>query len=267
MIRNLPSPAIFAHRGASTYAPENTLASFELAVRQRADAIELDAKLSADGQVVVIHDATVDRTTDGSGYVKDLSLEALKDLDAGCAFDTSFCNERIPTLEEVFESVGRQIYINIELTNYATPSDQLPEKAAKLVQHHNLEQQVLFSSFHPGTLRRIHKLLPSVPLGFLTLPGFKGYLMLALLEYWVPHQALHPAVENTTSRLIQRQHRRKHPVYVYTVNDPSKILELHQWGVDGIFTDDPLLARQIFVTAAKIKNQGEKVISSSANPL
>jgi len=257
MIRHLPRPAIFAHRGASAYAPENTLAAFELALRQHADAIELDTKLSADGHVVVIHDATVDRTTDGSGYVKNIPLAEIKDLDAGSVYDTAFCNECVPTLDEVFETLGQQIFINIELTNYTTSSDQLPEKVARLVQRHNLTQRVLFSSFHPVTLRRIHKLLPSVPTGFLTLRGLKGAVMLAFLQYWVPHQALHPAVKNTTSQLIRRQHRRKRHVYVYTVNDPLKMIQLYRWGVDGIITADPLLARQTMETVSREKTQGE----------
>ncbi|MBE9523578.1 MAG: glycerophosphodiester phosphodiesterase [Chloroflexi bacterium] len=244
MHQDLPIPTIFAHRGASAYAPENTLAAFILAVRQRADAIELDAKLSSDGHVVVIHDATVDRTTDGKGYVKDLPLAELKEFDAGCTYDASFCNERIPTLNEVFDIIGRQTFINIDLTNYRTASDQLPEKVAELVKYHNLSQRVLFSSFHPVTLYRIHKLLPNVPTGFLTLPGFKGSFIYALFQFWIPHQVKHQAVANTTAQLIRRTHNRKQRIYAYTVNDPNKITQLHQWGIDGIFTDDPLMARQ-----------------------
>ena len=257
MVQHLPRPAIFAHRGASAYAPENTLVAFELALHQKADAIELDTKLSADGHVVVIHDATVDRTTNGIGYVKDLPLAALKELDAGCIYGPAFCNECIPTLDEVFETVGQETFINIELTNYTTSSDQLPEKVTEIVQRHNLTQRVLFSSFHPVTLRRINKLLPSVPVGFLTLPGLKGAMMLAILQYWVPHQTLHPSVENTTLQLIRQQHHHKRYVYVYTVNDPLKILQLRQWDVDGIITADPLMARQTIETANTNAYQGE----------
>ena len=126
MLESLTKPTIFAHRGASAHAPENTLASFELAVTQGAEAIELDAKLTADGQIVVFHDQTVNRTTNGSGKVLELPLAALKELDAGHWFDTSFQGITIPTLEEVFEAVGRKIFINVELTNYASPGDQLP---------------------------------------------------------------------------------------------------------------------------------------------
>jgi glycerophosphoryl diester phosphodiesterase len=90
MLTELPRPTIFAHRGASAYAPENTLAAFELALRQGADAIELDAKLTRDGHIVVIHDQTVDRTTEGRGRVKDMTLAELRKLDAGSHFDVAF---------------------------------------------------------------------------------------------------------------------------------------------------------------------------------
>src|SRR5690242_12342962 len=103
MLESLSRPVIFAHRGACAHAPENTLASFELALAQQADAIELDAKLSADGFVVVHHDDTVDRTTDGKGRLKNLTLAELKKLDAGSSFAETFKGEKIPTLEEVFE--------------------------------------------------------------------------------------------------------------------------------------------------------------------
>ena len=141
---HLASPIIFAHRGASSYAPENTLAAFELALRQGADAIELDAKLTADGQVVVIHDQTVDRTTAQKGNVHDFTLEQLQKMDAGSHFDIAFRGEPIPSLEQVFETLGQHLYINVELTNYASINDALPEKVAELVKRHNLGQRVLF---------------------------------------------------------------------------------------------------------------------------
>jgi glycerophosphoryl diester phosphodiesterase len=136
---------VFAHRGASKYAPENTIAAFQLAVEQCADAIELDAKLSADGKVVVIHDQTVDRTTNGTGRVNKLTLSELKELDAGSFFDRKFAAERIPTLDEVFESVGKRIFINVELTNYASRNDELIPLVVEIVKRHGIHKNVLFS--------------------------------------------------------------------------------------------------------------------------
>jgi glycerophosphoryl diester phosphodiesterase len=127
LLFDLPRPVIFAHRGASGYAPENTLTAFNLAVQQGSDAIELDVKLTADGQIVVFHDQTLERTTSATGKIGEKTLSELKELDAGSHFDISYLNERIPTLEEVFEAVGQRTSINVELTNYASPYDRLPE--------------------------------------------------------------------------------------------------------------------------------------------
>ncbi len=108
MFEQFEKPVIFAHRGACAHAPENTLDSFELALTHLADAIELDAKLSKDDVVMVIHDQTVDRTTNGKGRVGDLTLRELKQLDAGSFFGQEFNGVEIPTLDEVFESVGKK---------------------------------------------------------------------------------------------------------------------------------------------------------------
>ena len=106
MLKSLPRPIIFAHRGASAHAPENTLAAFELALAQGADAIELDVKLSADGHVVVIHDATVDRTTDRQGRVKDISLAELRSLDAGGFFQRSIVGRKFQPLKKSLKLWG-----------------------------------------------------------------------------------------------------------------------------------------------------------------
>lgn len=251
MFYSLPKPTIFAHRGSSAHAPENTLAAFELAIRQAADGIELDAKLSADQEVVVIHDQTVDRTTDGTGRVRDLPLAALRELDAGSHFDVAYRGESIPTLSEVLEAVGQRIFINIELTNYETPNDALPEKLAQLVLHHGLSDRVLFSSFNPFIVRRIHRLLPEVPIGLLILPGFVG----KLVRGWpgkliVAYQALHPRLTDVTDTLVRRAHQAGKRVNVFTVNQASDMRFLFSLAVDGIFTPDPLLARQVLASFA-----------------
>ncbi len=152
LLNQLKKPLIIAHRGASAFAPENTLAAFRLAVELGADGIELDAKLSADGEVMVIHDQTVDRTTGGHGAVRELSLAQLKQLDGGHFKDVQYTGEPIPTLDEVFTEVGPRTLINVELTNYVSPLDALPDLVADLVIHHGLQDHVFFSSFHPLNL-------------------------------------------------------------------------------------------------------------------
>ena len=237
---DFPSPIIFAHRGASAYAPENTLAAFELAIQAGAQAIELDAKLSADGQVIVIHDQSVDRTTNGSGKVTKIPFSAMRELDAGSSFSVKFRGERIPTLDKVFEVVGRRILINVELTNYATPFDALIPKVVKLVKRHALEKRVLLSSFLPHNLRRARRLLPDVPVGLLTWAGWMGAGPRTFARF-TPYQALHPHTMSVNARLVQRFHAAGLRVHAWTVNDEAEMRRLFTLGVDGIFTDDPQL--------------------------
>ncbi len=240
-----PRPCIFAHRGASAYAPENTLAAFELALQQGAPAIELDVKLSADGHAVVIHDPTVDRTTNGKGKVARLSLAELRALDAGSFFSEKYRGEKIPTLEEVFDLVGKRALINIELTNYTTPRDSLVEEVCRLVREHHMEENVLFSSFLPRNLHQAAILLPEVPRGLLALEGWKGLWMRSFQFFFGNYQALHPYVSDVTPQQIASVHRIGRRVHVWTVNDADQMRRLLKWGADGIFTDDPPLALQI----------------------
>ena len=245
MLAALPQPVIFAHRGASAHAPENTLAAFELAVEQGADAIELDAKLSADGNVVVIHDATVDRTTGAHGRVKDMSLAELRALSAGEFFSNRFSTEKIPMLEEVFEALGKRPFINVELTNYTTPRDHLVESVCSLVKRFNLQKHVLFSSFYASNLSKARSYLPDVPCGLLALNGLLGAWARSFGFAFGKYAALHPNVVDVTREQIQRVHRLQGRVHVWTVNPEADIRRLFGWGVDGIFTDDPQLAVRV----------------------
>ncbi len=247
---DLPRPVIFAHRGASAHAPENTLAAFNLAIKQGAPALEFDVKLSADEQVVVIHDVTVDRTTNGRGRVCDLPLAALHELDAGACFGEQYRGERIPTLSEVLETVGRKAFLNIELTNYTTPYDRLVEKAAALVKSFRMQKQVLFSSFLARNLKQAASLLPPVPLGLLACSGPAGMWARSFGFAFGDYEALHPNLADVSAQQAARVHRLKRRIHVWTVNAEADIRRLAGWGVDGIFTDDPALALHVLEMAA-----------------
>jgi glycerophosphoryl diester phosphodiesterase len=242
---DLPNPAIIAHRGASAYAPENTLAAFKLALQQGADAIELDAKLCADGQVVVIHDQTLERTTAHHGRVRDYRLNDLRKMDAGSHFDVAFKGEPIPSLEEVFRAVGQLTFINVELTNYASITDELPEKVADLVRQYKLAHRVLFSSFNPIALVRIRRLVPEAPIGLLAMPHKKGALARSWIGRLLRYQCLHPEASDVSLPLVNNVHRRGGRVFVWTVNQAEEMQRLFEMWVDGIFTDDPLLAQKV----------------------
>lgn len=226
-------------------APENTLPSFELAVEHQADAVELDAKLSRDGQVMVIHDPTVDRTTDGQGKVNEHTAAELKQLDAGAKFEAKYRGTRIPTLDEVFEDVGQKVLVNVELTNYSSPKDDLIEKVSRVVIRQNMQQRVLFSSFLPKNLVMIKEYLPEAAVALLCLPGIPGIFTRSFIYKKISPAIIHPYLTDIDATYVQRQHDAGRRVHVWTVNKEEDIRHMLSLQVDGIFTDDPLKARAL----------------------
>jgi glycerophosphoryl diester phosphodiesterase len=238
---DLSRPIIIAHRGDKKHAPENTLAAFNLAVEDRADAIEFDVKLTADGRVIVLHDQTVNRTTNGKGRISQLPYAAVKELDAGAWFSEMNLDERIPTLDEVFETVGKRLHINIELTNYATPGDDLVTKVVDMVKKHSLQKWMLFSSFYIRNLQVTRSLLPEVPCGVLCKRGILGTWGRAF-AWRGDYFALHPHVKDVSPGLVQRVQAAGKRVHLWTVNPEEEIKRMIGLGVDAIITDDPVLA-------------------------
>ncbi len=240
----------WAHRGASGHAPQNTLAAFTLAAEMGADGIELDVHLSSDGEAVVIHDDTLDATTDGHGRVSALSLLELKALDAGGWFSGQFAGERIPTLQEVFEAVGQRLLVNVEIKVEAGhhPLDQETE-VVRLIEDHQMVDRVIVSSFSPASLRRVRKLNPHIALGFLygrpepaLLPRVLGWL-------GVSHEALHPGIGLVDARYVARARRWGKRINVWTVNEASDMRRMRDLGVDGIITNYPDVLSQVLAEA------------------
>lgn len=235
------------HRGASAAAPPNTMAAFHKAVEMGADGVELDVHLSADSTPVVIHDFTVDSTTDGSGRVAELSLAQLKELDAGSHFDPQYANERIPTLEEVFAGVGQQLLINVELKVMGRSDHGMGEAVARLVHRFGLEERVIVSSFNPLALYSFHRAAPHLPIGLLYSP--LPYSWLARIFAWtmrdLSFQAVHPHVSMAKRKAIQRAHAQGRRVITWTVDDKDKMRDLAVWGVDGIITNHPDRLRDV----------------------
>ncbi|MDY6872884.1 MAG: glycerophosphodiester phosphodiesterase family protein [Chloroflexota bacterium] len=233
------NPKIYAHRGASSQAPENTLAAFQLAFEQGADGIELDVMLSKDQQLVVIHDDTVDRTTDGTGRVSDLTLAELKRLDAGEG-------EPIPTLAEVLDRFGGQFPINIELKNYSSLFDSLPLAVAGMVRDYGLADSILVSSFNPFNFPRFHRVLPDVPRGILIFPGRAQNFLYRLFRY----EAFHPYFKDVDEALVKAVHARSQQINVWTVDEAADIRHLAKLGVDAIITNVPQRARTVLESLA-----------------
>lgn len=242
MLDSFPRPILLAHRGDLAHAPENTLPSFSQAIQKGADGVELDAKLTVDGHVIVIHDETVDRTTNGKGKVASFTLEDIRRLDAGTWFGAKFAGTQVPLLEEVFETVGKNRLINIELTNYFSPRDGLVKKVCELIKRHNNAGQIIFSSFLPSNLKVAAQTLPEIPRGLLAMPGVLGWWARSFGFMFGDYLALHPHISSVSREQIQRAHRIKRRVHVWTANEPEDVKRLSDWGVDGIFTDNPAAA-------------------------
>jgi glycerophosphoryl diester phosphodiesterase len=148
-------------------------------------------------------------------------------------------------LEEVFESFGKRLFINVELTNYNTPRDHLVESVCMLVKKCNVQKQVMFSSFYALNLSKARSYLPEVPCGLLAFNGLLGAWARSFGFAFGKYSALHPYLDNVTPQQVQRVHRLKGRVHVWTVNTAEDMRRLFSWGVDAIFTDDPQLAVRV----------------------
>lgn len=232
-----PVPLIIAHRGASHDAPENTITAFALSVEEGAEGIELDVQLSADGVPVVIHDKTVERTTNGRGAVSKLSTQQLQTLDAGDG-------RPIPTLDQVFETFGPTLLYNVELKSGLWPDNNLAAAIAERIDGHQLEEHVLVSSFNPLTVRQSRRTLnPRTPVAHLrqtSLSSFKHQLVKAEADN--PHHSL------VNERYMAWAARHNLLVNVWTVDDPAEAQRLANIGVNSIITNKPGYIRSILST-------------------
>ena len=192
-------PLIWAHRGASGYCPENTIAAFQKAVELCADGIELDVQMTRDGELVVCHDETIDRTSNGSGWIKDKTLAELKALDFSYG-KKDFLGVTIPTMREVFDLLDdADIMINIELKTGIVFYPGMAEKLLKLTSECGFSDRVIYSSFNHYTIKHMREISPEAKLGFLYADGTIGMPAYAL-KYGV--QALHPALYNIHFRAL-----------------------------------------------------------------
>lgn len=224
---------IFGHRGASAYAPMNTLPAFELAAAQGADGVELDVWLSKDRLPVIIHDETLDGTTDGSGYVWDFTAADLQTLDASHKFAAQYRGARIPTLDQVFESVGQRLIVNVEIKSASEMPLGVEQVVAETIRRHNMAERVIISSFSAQTLKNFRAVMPAVPLGFLREPGESDD------ERDLTVEALHPHFTEIDAAYMEQARRRSYRVNTWTVNDATVGRALRALGVDGIITDAP----------------------------
>lgn len=245
-------PLILAHRGASAYAPENTLAAFRLARELGADGIELDVQLSRDKVPVIIHDDDVDRTTDGHGRVSDLTIAELARLDAGSWKTKDYRGEPIPTLAQVFDALGdwlkpvgrvRPCLINVELKTERIITDGLEREALNTIARHNVDDRILLSSFSPLSLHRAKQINPHLRRGLLYDASMPIHLRGAWLAFWADPQNMHPEHTMIDKRYMEWAKRKKLGVATWTVDDPEQAKRLADLGVNIIITNKPDVIR------------------------
>ncbi|PYZ94995.1 hypothetical protein CR194_05620 [Salipaludibacillus keqinensis] len=234
---------IFAHRGSAGTHPENTMVSFEAALNAGADGLEFDVQLTKDQVPVVIHDETVNRTTNGKGWVKDLSYEELKTLDAGSWFDSTFSHATIPSLEELFQWASHNsMALNLELKSGLIRYQGIEKIVVDLIHTYHLEKRVIISSFNHYSLVEVHRLNPSIETAILFMEG--------LYEPWkyakgIGASSLHCYLPVAVPELIQGAADAGTPVRPFTVNEEAHMRGLMRGGCAAIITDWPEKAVQI----------------------
>ena len=221
---------IFAHRGASGEAPENTLLAFREAIKQGVDAIELDVQLLRTGELAVIHDETVNRTTDGTGDVAGYNLDDIKKLDAGDG-------QKIPLLHEVLDLADKSVAVNIELKGAKTAKPVAAEISKYLNNHGWNEEQFLVSSVSKKELKLFKKLMPNIKIG--TIISRKTYLTTLSNAIRLNADFVVLELNHIYERQIKKAHRKGIKVYIFTINTRQGLEKVKQLGVDGIFTDYP----------------------------
>lgn len=268
---------VIAHRGASAYAPENTLAAFALAEEMGADWVELDCRLSRDGEVVVMHDEELDRTTNGSGYVRETSLHEMKQLDAGEWFEPKFRGERVPSLEQALLQSKWKMGVYIEIKNSAddeplmrdifdlagplqkhnthfrqdsmalierseTRNLELTRKVIELVRMHKMTRHVVVQSFSPIVVAVMAIEAPEIRVEFLGMDDPDHFLSWEEYLRWgylFNVDGFNVPLESLSPGRLAAFHKAKKSVSVWTLNDVEEMKTALSWGVDGIITDKP----------------------------
>jgi len=235
----LKNAQIYAHRGARVIAPENTLPAFQAALDMGVAGIELDVHCSKDGQLVVIHDFTVDHLTNGTGPVQQYTTAELGRLDAGSHFDAAFSHIGVPTLDQVLDLIGDRCVINVEIKSMDPYGGDQVEPLLATIQDRSLYEQVLVSSFNPVTLIKTRWLDAKVKLGLLHEKPLPDYLQAAWTGSLIQPQALHPYYSLVDSTYMQWASRLGCAVNIWTVNDVAEAQRLADLGVDVIMSDVP----------------------------
>ena len=229
---------ITAHRGSSRTAPENTIPAIEAAVEEMADSVEIDVQMTADGVVVLGHDASLKRVAGVNRSIASMTFEELEKLDVGSWFSSKYAGTRIPSLSEVLELCSQKTSLNIEI-KYVGKNSELPEKTAEMVREYGMENQCVITSTNLSYLKRVKEALPEIRTGYIISAAYGNFYSSEDVDFISIRSGF------VTSALMQNAHEQGKAVYAWTVNTKSELERLTLLGVDGIITDRPVLAREI----------------------
>ncbi len=232
-------PQIFAHRGAKSAAPENTLPAFAKALEMGVAGIELDVHVSKDGQLAVIHDFSVNKTTNRRGQVYRFTSTQLAKMDAGSHFSPEFAGIGVPMLDQVFDLVGNRCLVNVEIKSNSPTGGEETDILARMIEQRKLYEQVIVSSFNPITLIRLHAITPKVQLGFLYYQPMPTFLLNAWCTSIMQPRALHPYHKLIDAEMVDYARSKGCLVNTWTVNDLDEAKRLADLGVDVIMSDVP----------------------------
>ncbi len=231
-----------AHRGASAHAPENTMAAFHKGVEMKSDYIEIDVQMTADEELVIIHDTTVNRTTNGTGAVGDLTLEEIRALDAGSWFSEEFAGEKIPTFEEVLDAFRGKVGILIELKSpelYPSMVEKVADALKERNMAHTNNEKIIIQSFNHESMELSKELLPEIPHGVLAGLTWAGVTDEQLEAFATYADYFNPNQNIVTPELVDRVHAVGMEIMPYTSRSQEQANRLFDLGVDGIITDYP----------------------------
>lgn len=232
----------FAHRGFSGKYPENTMLAFQKALEAGADGIELDVQLTRDGEAVIIHDESVDRTTDACGRVRDFTLAELRGLDASYSYQGEGVHP-VPALEEYFAWVkDTHLVTNVELKNGVYPYPGIEKKVWQLIQKYGLEKKIIISSFNHGSVLEMQKLAPALKYGFLEeswllAPG--AYVAAAGVECYHPYYG---SLTEATVAEVKSHHLQ---INTFTVNDEASVRKMRELGIDIVISNFPDMVKKV----------------------
>ena len=229
---------ITAHRGSSRTAPENTIPAIEAAVEEMADSVEIDVQMTADGVVVLGHDASLKRVAGVNRSIASMTFEELEKLDVGSWFSSEYAGTRIPSLSEVLELCSQKTSLNIEI-KYVGKNSELAEKTAEMVREYGMENQCVITSTNLSYLKRVKEALPEIRTGYIISAAYGNFYSSEDVDFISIRSGF------VTSALMQNAHEQGKAVYAWTVNTKSELERLTLLGVDGIITDRPVLAREI----------------------